>query len=196
MKREEKLERTHKAILKTSTKLFLNRGYAQTSTRDIAKQIGITQPALYHHFKDKEVLYLDVMNEQGTRVRQEIQRVLRNKNLDIQQQLQEITNVYLKLHPQSVYSFYQEARRQLSLSARRKLDTIFTMDYINPLAQYFGQDVVNLRPDVRPREAAELYLAELQPLHGTVLSLGGHAVSPEQRQRVLLDCILNGFIAR
>lgn len=196
MKREEKLERTHKAILKTATKLFLNRGYAQTSTRDIAKQIGITQPALYHHFKDKEVLYLDVMNEHGTRVRQEIQRVLRNKNLDIKQQLQEITNVYLKLHPQSEYSYYQEARRQLSLSSRRKLDTIFTMDYINPLAQYFAQDIVNLRPDVRPREAAELYLAELQPLHGTVLSLGGHAVSPEQRQRVLLDCILNGFIAR
>ena len=46
MKRAEQLEKTRQAILKTATKLFLQKGFGETSTRDIAKQIGITQPAL------------------------------------------------------------------------------------------------------------------------------------------------------
>lgn len=45
MKRAEQLEKTRQAILKTATKLFLQKGFGETSTRDIAKQIGITQPA-------------------------------------------------------------------------------------------------------------------------------------------------------
>ena len=57
MKRAEQLAKTRKAILRTATKLFLENGFNGTSTRDIAKHIGITQPALYHHFSDKEVLY-------------------------------------------------------------------------------------------------------------------------------------------
>ena len=70
MKRAEQLEKTRQAILKTATKLFLQKGFGETSTRDIAKQIGITQPALYHHFSDKEVLYLDVMTNLCGKVHQ------------------------------------------------------------------------------------------------------------------------------
>ncbi len=47
MKRTEQLAKTRTAIMETATKLFLKKGYALTSTRDIAKEIGITQPALY-----------------------------------------------------------------------------------------------------------------------------------------------------
>lgn len=61
MKRAEQLAKTRQAILKTATTLFLQKGFSGASTRDIAKQIGITQPALYHHFNDKEVLYLAVL---------------------------------------------------------------------------------------------------------------------------------------
>ena len=36
MKRAEQLEKTRQALIKTSTKLFLQKGFCDTSTRDIA----------------------------------------------------------------------------------------------------------------------------------------------------------------
>lgn len=93
MKRTEQLEKTRAAILRTATRLFLQKGFAQTSTRDIAKEIGITQPALYHHFSDKEVLFLNVMTNFSGRVRQDINKVLRKHKLSPEDQLFEIVKV-------------------------------------------------------------------------------------------------------
>lgn len=90
MKRTEQLEKTRQAILQTATRLFLQKGFAQTSTRDIAKEIGITQPALYHHFSDKEVLFLSVMTEFSRKVHQDINKVLRKHKLTPEEQLFEI----------------------------------------------------------------------------------------------------------
>ena len=98
MKRAEQLAKTRKAILRTATKLFLENGFNGTSTRDIAKHIGITQPALYHHFSDKEVLYLDVLTALCGKVRQDINKVMRKEDMDPEERLWEIAKVILKYH--------------------------------------------------------------------------------------------------
>lgn len=41
-------------ILQTSAKMFKDRGYASTSMRDIATELGIEAASLYHHIKSKE----------------------------------------------------------------------------------------------------------------------------------------------
>lgn len=41
MKRAEQLEKTRQAILKTATKLFLQKGFGETSTRDIANRLEL-----------------------------------------------------------------------------------------------------------------------------------------------------------
>ena len=79
--------------MRTATKLFLQKGFGETSTRDIAKQVGITQPALYHHFSDKEVLYLDVMTNLSSKVRKDINKVMRKHKLTPNEQLWQITVV-------------------------------------------------------------------------------------------------------
>ncbi len=38
-------------ILKTAAELFMNKGYAGTSCRQIAEEVGCTEAAIYHHFK-------------------------------------------------------------------------------------------------------------------------------------------------
>jgi len=45
-------------ILRAAMKLFSERGFAAASIRDIAKESGYTNPALYKHFASKEELAL------------------------------------------------------------------------------------------------------------------------------------------
>ena len=49
------------AILDTSTKLFSQRGYKGVSIRDIAQACGMTNAALYYHFRNKEDLFLAML---------------------------------------------------------------------------------------------------------------------------------------
>ena len=196
MKRAEQLEKTRQAIIKTATKLFLQKGFGETSTRDIAKQIGITQPALYHHFSDKEVLYLDVMNKLSGKIRQEINKVIRKHDLASEEQLLEIVKILKKHHPLSIYDQYRQTMLLLSKSSQQKLNIIFTMDYLEPISDYFKQPSVKLRPDLLPKGAAELFLASLSPLFGTYQLIGGHSISDDERDQLILDCIINGLAKR
>jgi AcrR family transcriptional regulator len=47
-------ERTNRRelILDTAAKLFTEQGYAETSVRQIADEVGVTEAALYYHFKE------------------------------------------------------------------------------------------------------------------------------------------------
>ena len=193
MKRTEQLERTRQAILETATRLFKQKGFGQTSTRDIAKEIGITQPALYHHFSDKEVLFLSVMTEFSRKVHQDINKVLRKHQLDPEEQLFEIVKVLKKHHTISIYEQYNQAIQLLSKSSQRKFNMIFVMDYLGPIGEYFKQPEVGLRADLLPREAAELFLASLTPVFGTYQVIGGHAITSDQRTKLIIDCIINGL---
>jgi AcrR family transcriptional regulator len=52
---------TRTAVLENAKRLFAQRGYSGVSVRDIAKACGIRAASLYHHFPNKERLYLATM---------------------------------------------------------------------------------------------------------------------------------------
>ena len=52
------MQETQERLLDTAAELFAKQGYAGVSMRDIAGAIGITQAAIYHHFSDKDALYV------------------------------------------------------------------------------------------------------------------------------------------
>lgn len=182
--------------MKTATKLFLNKGFGGTSTRDIAKEIGITQPALYHHFNDKEVLFLEVLTNHGSKVRQEINRIMREDDLKGEDQLWELAKALLRLHPKDIYEQWQTAGDLLSQSSKRKLNVIFMIDYIEPVSEFFKQPGVKLRPDILPKEAAELFIASLSPMFDSFQKIGGRSITDEQRNRIILDVFMNGINRR
>jgi AcrR family transcriptional regulator len=53
---------TKQHIVKTALQLFLQKGYEKTSLNDIARDVGITKPAIYHHFKNKDELFHEVLS--------------------------------------------------------------------------------------------------------------------------------------
>jgi AcrR family transcriptional regulator len=51
------------AILERAIPLFARTGHDGVSMRDVATAVGVTPAALYHHFSDKEQLYLDALGQ-------------------------------------------------------------------------------------------------------------------------------------
>lgn len=196
MRRSGGHDKTRQRIIDAATKQFLERGYGNTSTRDIAKVCKITQPALYHHFSDKEVLYMDSMTYLAGNVRQDVNSVMRAEDLDPETRLFRIAKVLMKYHPRSVYDQFNDAQALLSQSSQRKLEILFRMDYIEPVAEFFKLPGINLRADILPNEAAELFIDELAPIFGTVQDIGGHNLTTDDRIKLLVDCIVMGLAAR
>ena len=52
---------TKENIVKTALGLFLRKGYEKTSLNDIAREVGISKPAIYHYFKNKDELIHEVL---------------------------------------------------------------------------------------------------------------------------------------
>jgi len=53
---------TRHRILFEASKLFAERGYHGTSTREIARAVGIRQPSLFHHFPSKDAILQDLLS--------------------------------------------------------------------------------------------------------------------------------------
>lgn len=54
-------EVTRERVLRAAADLFVERGYAATSIRDISERLGMTKGALYYHFPSKEDLLSALM---------------------------------------------------------------------------------------------------------------------------------------
>ena len=48
-------------IIDKAKSLFIEHGYHGLSMREIAEEVGVSKPALYYHFKDKEELFCAVL---------------------------------------------------------------------------------------------------------------------------------------
>jgi len=68
------MTKTRQKILKTASKLFSESSFSEVSMQKIAQKLGITKPALYHHFKSKKEIYFEVLNESFERLKKEIEK--------------------------------------------------------------------------------------------------------------------------
>jgi AcrR family transcriptional regulator len=50
-------------LLRKISSLFAEKGYDKTSIRDIAAHLGMTNAGLYYHFKNKQQMLVDIMNQ-------------------------------------------------------------------------------------------------------------------------------------
>ena len=56
---------TRRDILDAALDLFARKGFYETSTRDIARQVGVRESALYHHFVNKAAILHGLLDELG-----------------------------------------------------------------------------------------------------------------------------------
>jgi AcrR family transcriptional regulator len=63
MQREEKSERSRRAVLDAALHLFAQQGYRATTMRAIADGSGASTGNVYHHFPDKETIFRELLDE-------------------------------------------------------------------------------------------------------------------------------------
>jgi AcrR family transcriptional regulator len=54
---------TRAEILRVALRLFTEKGYEGTSTRDISSALGMTKSSLYYHFRNKEEIVASLLAE-------------------------------------------------------------------------------------------------------------------------------------
>jgi AcrR family transcriptional regulator len=59
----QRSEATRAALVRAARRLFTARGFSDTPTEEIVREAGVTRGALYHHFRDKEELFLAVFEQ-------------------------------------------------------------------------------------------------------------------------------------
>ena len=63
MQREEKSERSRRAVLDAALHLFAHQGYRATTVREIADRARVSTGNVYHHFPDKETIFRALIDE-------------------------------------------------------------------------------------------------------------------------------------
>lgn len=70
----DRTEKTRSALMQAARRLFIEKGYGETSTPEIVAAAGITRGALYHHFEDKRALFRAIVTDEALAVADAIER--------------------------------------------------------------------------------------------------------------------------
>ena len=73
--RKEKQAHTRNCLMKSAAKVFAKRGLQQASIDEVAEEAGYTKGAFYANFKNKEELFLAMLDERFGEKLTEIERV-------------------------------------------------------------------------------------------------------------------------
>ena len=105
-------ENTREQIISAAGVLFAKKGFFGVSMQAIADAVGITKPALYHHFKSKEELCLKVLQSSFTDLTQSLHQAAKRSE-DPAEALIAMVDAYLSLslkQPQVRLLFAQESK--------------------------------------------------------------------------------------
>lgn len=134
-------------IINTATQLFMNQGYSATSTRQIAKILDITQPAIYHHFSNKEAIYIEVLSCFAIEVGGELQKIL-NENDTPDLTLKRMGRYLKSQHPMNFSLMMHDMDNEISAEARKELFKIWQGNYFSPFIQFFHSIQALLNPKI------------------------------------------------
>lgn len=157
-------------ILERTAPLFAAEGYAATSMRDLAKACGITPAALYHHFADKEQLYLEVLEYTFRRRIGRMGEALRGLTT-FEDRVRRVVEVLVDaVHEDEL--FLPMLRRELLVRDEKRLEYLATRVFAEPFREIMrvGRDLP--RGNYRPSFLAASALA---------LTIGHYTLEPVRR---------------
>lgn len=96
-------------IIRTARKLFSDKGFAQSTTSEIARGAGVTEGAFFHHFKGKQELFAEVVRQ-------------------LQREFDKSVSEAASKAPPGIVRFLEGARASLQLSQKQEYLRIVLID--------------------------------------------------------------------
>lgn len=129
----EEGEETQRTILRTAHQLFMEQGYRAVTTRQIADACGLTQPALYHYFADKQDLYVAVMLGDLAKTKAALERIAHREE-DMEERLRQVVRYLLSTTHHDMSMMMHDIRQELSDERQRVLTEAFRNSMLAPIA--------------------------------------------------------------
>ena len=73
-------EKRRKQIKEIALKLFVDKGYSKITMEEIVQAVGISKGGMYHHFSNKEEIFLELLRD-GDEYRKDIVQKSMRENL-------------------------------------------------------------------------------------------------------------------
>lgn len=191
--RAEELAITRRKILDTARDLFMEKGYRAVSTREIASVVKITQPALYHHFEDKETLYIEVVRELTKQIQLKMHPLLASTKTS-EEQLKDMLIMLIEKHPTNILLMVHDILNEMNPENQYLMYRLWQETYLEPFQAFFqGQEAAGkLREGITAEVAARYCLATISPLFSGK-SQFAEKQSTTQRIEELMDLMMFGI---
>lgn len=185
-------ESTRERIQTEAARLFVASGYHGVSMREVAEAVGVTKPALYHHYSDKESLFLAILEAAVTNLGGLIERA--NGQVGIRAQLHTLVGDLIDSAPaQRVGMQLASELRHVSAERRSAFDQEYRQVWMGGLAKLINQAVERgeLRSDFPSTALTRAFLATIFPLVS-----GPPLPEPHETAKALLAVYLDGATAQ
>jgi AcrR family transcriptional regulator len=192
---------TRDRILRAANDLFARQGFSRVSMRMVAIAAGVTKPALYYYFRDKESLFEECLAEFNEQM-EATMRAATTRAGDTAVVIRAVAEALLTGSPFHPVRVHDELAEHVSGGLRRRLRGTFNSVVIEPLTEMFvaleasGQ----LREGVSPSAAAAMLvgvcMAFLRPADGSDWSpvpLSGDDAAPHRIASAVTELVMRGI---
>ncbi len=161
-------ENTRLRALEEAINLFSERGYSGVSMRDIAKAVGISPPALYNHFENKEALYREAVSAAFEDKEKRLLSSLQSKDAPLQRLRRFISDMVWEMDHDSRFRCLMQ--RELLDADTERLSFLGSFIF-SQIQQPFMSLLIELKPGCDAFLVSEMIFGmvkqhfEMSPLH-------------------------------
>jgi AcrR family transcriptional regulator len=121
-RRHQRRELRKEAILEVAAPLFVHQGFSNTSLDDVAGALGLTRPAVYHYFRDKNQILLAIVERAFANLIGEARVVARSQcgSLEKLERIFTLHTTRVAADPQAIFLIVTQAA-ELSTTAQASL---------------------------------------------------------------------------
>lgn len=121
-------------ILAVAMRMFIQQGYHGLAMRQISEAVGVSKAALYYYFKDKEELFLAILNSYLNDMESSIDAIRAKSGSSADQITQFVESVLRQPAEQRALTrLASQEMGQLSATSRKKFDKLYHEKFIGKL---------------------------------------------------------------
>lgn len=182
-------------ILDTAKGMFIRQGYHGLAMRQISEAVGVTKAALYYHFKDKEELFIAILETYLLELEIALDRIMAEP-VSCREQIRHFVE-YVLAQPteqRATIRLASQEAGQLSAASRKAFERIYREKFIGKVESILktGMDKGEFRrvkPEVATWTLLGMMYPYFYPAHAGNVSLSREIV--QQIMTIYLDGISN-----